>query len=738
MRPFTARAATLRSLLLAACVAVVAAFLVRADAQEQGLTILRYERLANLASADTSAATSQGVGLAMSFAAFGTRFALTLARNDALTRNLPADVLLRLHSAEFYVGTLDGVEGSWVRLSRIDGELSGAIWDGAELYAIEPFGRIAARVVAGPEVDATESVIYRLADTLSSATDDVVMPPVSPPLDSSASQKTSLLQSVFAEVAALPNPIAAPHMLDIGLLADSEFVQAKGTIAEAMMLGIANTVDGIFADQVGVRIRVTDLRAYGAEPDPFSGTDASALLDQLETFKFESLHDEGLVHLVTGRNLDERPGAPAGARLLGVSVFGALCDARHSVSLTQFTDELTSALIVAHEIAHNFGAPHDVETGSACESAPDGFLMTPFYNGSRQFSACSVQQMAAKIATATCLVPNPSFALTSAVAARNFIRPGELVDVDWTVVNQGQIPATDVRARFDLGPGVDFFEMQTANGAVCTEDPARHQNWTCPIGTVGARATLALKLRLRAQDWVAPLPGDSIGGGTSLTLVAAEPEFDYRNTWSVDYPVITRHLSDVYTELTMPTSTPLGGVITLTLRGGNRGPDAVEEVGAVFRTTTGRGLAFDSATSSRGTCRQLSGGGVRCDFGTLAAGDTFDMVVLATAVGPEGEHEVEAGAAGMRTFDTNIEDNTRRQRFVAGSAAPAPAPAPAPSPQPPTSPTTPPAATGGGGGGGSVDFVLLVLLVSATACRELSDRQAGRSVDRKRLIVPFF
>ena len=710
MRTPTARATHSSAVLLAVFVvlAVLAGVVARADAQE--LTILRYERLVNFVSADTSAETSQGVGLAMSFSAFGTRFALTLASNDALTRSLPADVLRRLGSAEFYVGTLDGVRGSWVRLTRIDGELQGAIWDGAELYTIEPFERIAARVVAGPQVDTTESVIYRWADTLSPATDDVVFP-MSTPLDKAAtSQNTSTLKAVLAEVAALPTGIAPARMLDIGLLADAEFVQTQGTRAEALMLGVANTVDGIFADQVGVRIRVTDLRPYSSEPDAFSGTNARALLDQLQTVKFETLRDRGLVHLLTGRDLDEAPGAPPGARLLGISNLAALCDETRSASITQFTDSGTASLIAAHEIAHNFGAPHDGEAG-ACQSAPDGYLMMPFYNGSRQFSECSVQQMAAKMATASCLVPNPSFALTSAVVSSKFARPGELVDIDWTVVNQGLFPATDVRAKFKLGPGVDWVEMQTANGAVCVEDPFVGHDWTCPIGTVGAGATVAMKLRVRAQDWVAVTPGSSVGGTFSLTLVAAEPEFDYRNSWSVYGPIVTRHLSDIYAELTMPASAPVGGTVTLTLRGGNRGPDAVSEVGAVFRTTTNRGLTFVSATSSRGTCRKLDFP-IRCDFGTLAAGDKFEMVVQATA-GPEGEHEVEAGAGGIGTFDTNIEDNSRNQRFVAGNPPP---PAPAPSAPPPT-PATPSAATGGGGGGGSVDLALLLLLASAAVGR---------------------
>ena len=66
---------------------------------------------------------------------------MTLTRNDALTRNLPAAVQARLGAAEFYTGTLAGNDDSWVRLTRTGAALSGALWDGAELYAIEQFER---------------------------------------------------------------------------------------------------------------------------------------------------------------------------------------------------------------------------------------------------------------------------------------------------------------------------------------------------------------------------------------------------------------------------------------------------------------------------------------------------------------------------------------------------------------------------------------------------------------------
>ncbi len=383
-----------------------------APAAAQELTILRYEPLADLTITIGEPSATNGDATAasptISFTAFGTPFVMALTRNDALTRNLPAAVQARLGAAEFYTGTLAGNDASWVRLTRTGTALSGALWDGTELYAIEQFERVAAHVVAGAAVAPADPIIYRWADTLSALTDSLTTPAV--PGGAAAPQKPATAPEVFDELAAAQSKLAPAQQLDIGLLADREFVERYGSNAEANMLSVANVVDGIFFGQLGVRINVAELRTYGVEPDAFTGTNASELLNQLEQHKFvtPALRTKGLVHLFTGRDLDERPNTPAGGRLLGVANLGVLCHARDAAGLTQYTDVNTAAVVAAHEIGHNFGAPHDTDAGSACQSVSDGYLMAPFVNGSRTFSACSVQQMEPQLAAATCFTNLPA------------------------------------------------------------------------------------------------------------------------------------------------------------------------------------------------------------------------------------------------------------------------------------------------------------------------------------------
>jgi hypothetical protein len=83
-----------------------------------------------------------------------------------------------------------------------------------------------------------------------------------------------------------------------------------------------------------------------------------------------------------------------------------LCSRRYSASLSQATTAVSfAALIAAHEIAHVMGAPHDGEPASACAATPADYLMASRVNGSQEFSACSLAQMAPQVESASCLVP---------------------------------------------------------------------------------------------------------------------------------------------------------------------------------------------------------------------------------------------------------------------------------------------------------------------------------------------
>jgi hypothetical protein len=87
----------------------------------------------------------------------------------------------------------------------------------------------------------------------------------------------------------------------------------------------------------------------------------------------------------------------------GIAFLGSLCVAREGVSLSESSPFIDTALIMAHELGHNFGAEHDGEAGTACASTGGGFIMAPSVSGYSTFSECSLNSMERVIAAADCV-----------------------------------------------------------------------------------------------------------------------------------------------------------------------------------------------------------------------------------------------------------------------------------------------------------------------------------------------
>jgi hypothetical protein len=327
--------------------------------------------------------------------AFGGTFELEIEDNSSLLRLTSPQTRARLSATQLFRGTLRDVPGSWVRLTATNGVYSGAIWDGNELYAVEP-REVLDDVLLTPLAGvAAGSAIYRLSDTRGGALQGVCA------LDTSAAAASSRplekYRSLVRELEA--SAASAPREIEVSMIADFEYTSREGAAVLDRMINHVNIVDGIFSGQVGVAIVPTDFITFAADTDQFSSSDASDLLDQLADYRqgTPAVRSRGLAHLLTGRPLD--------GNIIGIAFLGSLCDEHQGVSLSESSPFVDTPLIMAHEIGHNFGAPHDGQVGSACASTPSSFLMGPFLNNSSTFSACSLQQMQPVIAGAACVVP---------------------------------------------------------------------------------------------------------------------------------------------------------------------------------------------------------------------------------------------------------------------------------------------------------------------------------------------
>ena len=189
----------------------------------------------------------------------------------------------------------------------------------------------------------------------------------------------------------------ATKELDIALVGDVSFSASHPGAAGDMLVRL-NNVDGIFSSQVGVTITTSVLKVLSAASDGgLASADAGILLDQFEVYRKATpdAASRGLAHLLTGRDLD--------GSTVGIAYRGTVCERDFAVSLSQqSSDSWTGSLIMAHELGHNFGAPHDGTAGSACAGTAMTFLMSPQINGSSTFSQCSLSVMAPVVSAAAC------------------------------------------------------------------------------------------------------------------------------------------------------------------------------------------------------------------------------------------------------------------------------------------------------------------------------------------------
>lgn len=332
----------------------------------------------------------------VSFDAYGRRFDLDLEPNDGIGHAVSVD----RPDIKPYSGSVEGQSGSWVRLTHTRDGWRGLLFDGQELYAIDPeseLTNVAVQPLTSPSSSAP--VMYRLADALmplgagfcGTVTDESVTS--GPGRPTALKAFTHIAEELSTQASEIPT-----RRLVVGVVADHEFVDKIGSDPEGAIIARMAIVDGIWSSEVGIRIALAPITIFPRLQDPFTATTVPTnLLAELRGYRGGlSAHlQTGVTHLMTGRELN--------GNIIGIAYLGALCNGNSSASLSQSTGSTTmAALIAAHELGHNFNAVHDGVPG-VCATVPQTYLMAPFINFSNQFSPCSLKQIDARAATAQCL-----------------------------------------------------------------------------------------------------------------------------------------------------------------------------------------------------------------------------------------------------------------------------------------------------------------------------------------------
>jgi hypothetical protein len=306
----------------------------------------------------------------------------------------------------FMRGSIEGIDASWVRLSRLEGRWSGVWWDGTELFLLDPTDTVRAQLKSN--AGNTDYVAYRLSDIdMPSLLNDAISLPSYALGTKSARTDYARFARHLAVASVLDSarPKGSPvRQMRVTIVTDTEFTGVHAGNRDGVVASRINAVDGIYSDQFQTRIVVGELRHLSdngtLNTTVVSGGDT--LLTRFLTYMVSgagsNIPKGGVNHLFSGKNFD--------GNTLGVAYVGVLCNSSFGYGINEVrAANTTSALVIAHEMGHNFGASHDGQVNSPCVDQTGSWLMSQSINGSSEFSPCSRNAIVPRINAATCFTP---------------------------------------------------------------------------------------------------------------------------------------------------------------------------------------------------------------------------------------------------------------------------------------------------------------------------------------------
>ena len=266
-----------------------------------------------------------------------------------------------------YRGSIDGIDGSAVAATLdADGLFAMLLLPDGSKFWLEPL----AAQVAGASPD--QYVLYRDEDLLRGGEG---CKELHPPADG-GQNGTSVVAGGEGTVA------GGLFIAELAADADVEYFQDYGSIAavEAQINSIINTVNVQYERDLSIRHVVNKIIVRTAEPDPYSQTDAAALLQQVKNHwdSQQFTVNRDLTQLFTGKQLND---TTIGVAWVGGTTSNTVCGSYgysvvESNCLFSCSSFAAKTDLSAHELGHNWGADH-----CACP----GWTMNPTITSANRF-----------------------------------------------------------------------------------------------------------------------------------------------------------------------------------------------------------------------------------------------------------------------------------------------------------------------------------------------------------------